>query len=58
MIVICTDNTFTWRSSLTIDKEYHILRLYNDQHEGYQMVEIKCDDEVIRPYRANRFIFK
>lgn len=48
-IVVCTDNSCTWRNSLTVGKQYTVLRLFNE------MVEIKCDDEKIRTYRANRF---
>lgn len=55
MFFVCRDNSHTWRNVLTIGKEYEALRLYNDPHVGYPMVEIKCDDGEIRTYRANRF---
>lgn len=52
----CIDNSHTWRNVLTINKTYDVIKLYNDPYAGYKMISIKCDDEDIRPYRANRFI--
>jgi hypothetical protein len=51
----CIDNSHTWRNALTIDKEYKIVKLYDDPYAGYPMIEIVCDDGILRPYRANRF---
>jgi len=55
MIAICKDNSYTWRNVLTVNKEYEVIKEYDDPYAGYSMIEIKCDDEKIRPYRANRF---
>jgi hypothetical protein len=55
MYALCIDNSHTWRNVLTLSKRYEVLRLFNDPYAGYEMVEIKCDDGEIRPYRANRF---
>lgn len=56
MRAICKDNSHTWRNSITKDKKYEVLRHFNDPHAGYPMIEIKCDDDEVRVYRADRFI--
>lgn len=55
MIAVCKDNTYPWRSSLTKEKEYKVIRHSDDPYASYPMVEILCDDDEIRVYRANRF---
>jgi hypothetical protein len=55
MAVVCKNNSHTWRNVLTVDKEYEVLRSFPDSYTGSPMVEIKCDDGKIRPYRADRF---
>ncbi len=55
MVAICKDNSYTFRSDLTIGKEYEVLRYYNDPHAGYKMVEIINDEGKRKPFRANRF---
>jgi len=55
MTAICKDNNYTWRNVLTIDKEYEILDIHNDEYAGYSMINIICDDGKERIYRANRF---
>jgi len=52
----CIDNSHTWRNVLTINKNYDVIKNFSDKYAGYEMIEIKCDDGKIRPYRANRFI--
>lgn len=56
MIAICQDNHHTWRSSLTLHKEYEVLRYFNGPITGEPMIEIKCDDDVVREYIAERFV--
>lgn len=51
----CIDNSHTWRNVLTINKDYNVIKKYNDPYAGYPIIEIICDDGEIRPYRANRF---
>jgi len=58
MKAICKDNTHTFRGRLTIDKEYDVIKSYNDPYAGYLMVDIKADDGTEMTYRANRFILK
>ena len=58
MVATCIDNSYTWRVSLTVNKEYKVIRMFSDPHAGYPMVEVECDDKEIRPYRADRFILK
>ncbi|AKA44363.1 hypothetical protein PPSC2_26790 (plasmid) [Paenibacillus polymyxa SC2] len=54
-VVVCTDNSYTWRNKLTIGKEYEVIRSFPDPHADYSMFEIKCDDSEVSVYRANRF---
>lgn len=55
MKAICKDNSHTWRNKLTIGKEYQVIKQFPDPYAGYQMIEVKCDDDEVRVYRANRF---
>jgi hypothetical protein len=55
MIAICIDNSHTWRSVLTLSKQYNVLELFDDSYAGYQMVKIICDDGEMRTYRGDRF---
>ena len=55
MIAKCLDNSHTWRCALTINKNYSVIKIYNDPYAGYEMIEVTCDDDEIRRYRANRF---
>jgi hypothetical protein len=54
-VVVCVDNSHTWRNRLTIGKKYDVLRSYPDPYCGDPMVEIQCDDGAISVYRADRF---
>lgn len=58
MFAICKDNSYTWRSSLTIGKAYEVVKQYTDEYTGEPGIEIICDDGVLRPYRAERFTLK
>ena len=51
----CKDDTHTWRNMLTIDKEYEVIRLFDDPYAGYPMIEIKDNNGELAIYRANRF---
>lgn len=51
----CIDDRYTWRNSLTIDKEYTVLRYLECKYSGQPMLEIMCDDGNIRTYRTDRF---
>lgn len=55
MKAICKDNSHTWRNVLILDKEYEVIKEYNDPNAGYPMIEVMCEDGEIRPYRKNRF---
>lgn len=54
MKVICKDNSHTWRNVLTVGNEYSVLMDYVDSY-GVKILNVKCDDGEIRPYRADRF---
>ncbi|MBP1308902.1 hypothetical protein JOD82_001922 [Paenibacillus sp. 1182] len=36
-VVICIDNSYTWRNKLTIGKDYEVIRSFPDPHAGYPM---------------------
>ena len=58
MIAVCKDKSYTFRSELTLDKEYEVIRFYDDPYAGYSMVDIINDEGQKHPYRANRFNLK
>ena len=54
MKAICINNSHTFRNRLTIGKVYDIIERYIDSYNT-DIVDIICDDEEKRPYRADRF---
>ena len=55
MKAICKDNSHLFRNCLTIDKEYEVIEVFDDQYAHYPMFNILSDNGEIMPYRANRF---
>jgi hypothetical protein len=56
MIGKCINNSHLIRNELTIDKEYEVVRVFNDKYAGYPMIDIENDKGETRVYRGDRFI--